>query len=223
MPETIGPEWAEFIQRQIEMVFQSAIPHMVYQISEQVTPPQASTTTTARNNERGQHKSGYDETEKESKVAQPEKFLGKRGGEVYRWFAQIRLVLRGKPRTYKRDEDKVAYALSYMGGAAQSWAMPLLQALDEGRHHALLTDYSAFRQAVIAVYGDLDRKGNSEDRLNKIKQTSSVAAYVSSFNEHAAQVDWNESSLVARFRSGLKDEILDCVATAEAQPQRLQE
>ena len=29
---------------------------------------------------------------KESKVAPPEKFSGKKGGEVYRWFVQLRLV-----------------------------------------------------------------------------------------------------------------------------------
>ena len=57
---------------------------------------------------------------KESKVAPPEKFLGKKGGEVYRWFAQLRLVFRGKPQSYRLDEDKVAFALSYMIGAAQN-------------------------------------------------------------------------------------------------------
>ena len=51
----------------------------------------------------------------------------------------------------------------------------------------------------------------------------SVAAYISTFNEYAAQVDWNEGSLVARFRGGLKDEVLDSVATVETQPCRLQD
>ena len=162
-------------------------------------------------------------SEKESKVAELDKFTGKRGGEVYRWFAQLRLVFRGKPRSYQSDEDKIAYALSYMSGAAQNWAMPLLQALDEGRSHELLLNYDAFRAAIIGVYGDIDRKGNAEDHLGKIKQIGSGASYISSFNEHAAQVEWNESSLVARFRSGLKDEILDSVATAEVQPRGLQD
>ena len=63
---------------------------------------------------------------KESKIAQPEKFFRKKRNEVYCWFAQLRLVFRGKPQTYKSDADKVAYALSYTTGAAQNWAMPLL-------------------------------------------------------------------------------------------------
>ena len=69
----------------------------------------------------------------ESKVAPPEKFSGKKGGEVYRWFAQLRLVFHGKLQLYRLDEDKVAFAFSYMIGATQNWAMPILQA-DEGRH-----------------------------------------------------------------------------------------
>ena len=135
----------------------------------------------------------------------------------------MRLVFRGKPQSYRLDEDKVAFALSYMTGVAQNWAMPILQALDEGCHHKLLTNYDAFRDAVIAVYGKLDRKSTAEDRLGRIRQTGSMASYISTFNEHAAQVEWNEANLVAQFQAGLKDEILDSIATAEAQPQKLHE
>jgi hypothetical protein len=81
---------------------------------------------------------GEDHRGKELKVAKPDKFTGKKGGEVYKWFAQLRLVFRGNPGAYNSDEDKVAYALSYLTGAAQNWAMPILQALDEGRPHDLL-------------------------------------------------------------------------------------
>lgn len=87
----------------------------------------------------------------------------------------------------------------------------------------MLVDYNVFREAVIAVYGDIDRRGNVEDCLGRIKQTSSVAVYISNFSEQAAQVDWNEASLVARFPAGLKDEILDSAATAETQPRGIQE
>ena len=121
------------------------------------------------------------------------------------------------------DEDKVAFALSYMTGVAQNWAMPILQALDEGCHHELLTNYDAFIDAVIAIYGELDRKSTAEDRLGRIKQTRSMASYISTFNEHAAQVEWNEATLVAQFWARLKDEILDSIATAEEQPQKLHE
>jgi len=46
------------------------------------------------------------------------------------------------------EEDKVAYALSYMTEAAQNWAMPILQALIEGCHHDLLISYDGFREAI---------------------------------------------------------------------------
>lgn len=60
---------------------------------------------------------------------------------MYKWFAQLRMVFRGKPRLYRSNEDKITYALSYLTGAAQNWAMPILQALDEGCYHELLTSY----------------------------------------------------------------------------------
>lgn len=227
--EGLGAELAEFIQQQVQSVLQTAIPHIVQQISERavVPPATASPLDTGRTTEMGNRRlaegEGYGYDHRESKVATPEKFSGKKGGEVYKWFAQLRLVFRGKPRSYAADEDKIAYALSYMTGAAQNWAMPILQALDDGRPHKLLSNYDEFREAVIAVYGDIDRRSNAEDRLGRIRQTGSVASYISSFNEHAAQVDWNEASLMARFRGGLKDEVLDSIATAETQPIRLHE
>ena len=225
LPEGIGPEWVAFVQHQIQAVLQASLPRIVQQIAEgtATVPCQESSGRFNREADRVERLSTRELGSKESKVADPDKFSGKKGNEIYRWFAQLRLVFRGKPRTYSSDADKVAYALSYMSGSAQNWAMPLLQALDEGRGHELLEDYDAFREAVIGVYGDLDRRGNAEDRLGRLKQSGSVATYISTFNEYSAQVDWNESSLVARFRGGLKDDILDSIATAESQPRRLHE
>ena len=223
-PEGLGLEWAIFIQQQVQSVFQAAIPHIVQQISKRTAvlqvPPPASIKVQGPSHGRSEE---YNYEGKESKVATPEKFSGKKGGEVYKWFAQLRLVFRGKPRTYHSDEDKIAYALSYMIGAAQNWAMPILQALDEGRHHDLLISYDAFREVVIGVFGDIDRRGNAEDRLGRLQQTGSVANYISLFNEYVGQVDWNEASLMACFQKGLKDEILDSIAMAESQPRKLQE
>ena len=105
---------------------------------------------------------------KESKVAQLEKFLGKRGNEVYCWFAQLWLVFRGKSRLYHSNADKVAFALLYMAGATRNWTMPLLQTFDEGWEHELLLNYDAFQEAVIGIYGNLDRQSNAKDRLTKL-------------------------------------------------------
>jgi hypothetical protein len=217
VPDGVGPDWAMFIQQQIQNVFQAAIPHMVQQISERATPPLSTplhggeTAVSTSNMYGGEYHRG-----KELKVAKPDKFTGKKGGEVYKWFAQLRLVFRGNPSTYNSDEDKVAYALSYLTGAAQNWAMPILQALDEGRPHDLLHNYEAFRGAIVVVYGEIDRRGNTEDRLANIRQTGAVATYISTFNEHAAQVEWNEPSLMARFCAGLKDDLLDSIATSHS-------
>jgi uncharacterized protein YutE (UPF0331/DUF86 family) len=46
--------------------------------------------------------------------------------------------------------------------------MLILQVLDEGRPQDLLADYNAFREVVIAIYGDIDRMANAEDPLGKI-------------------------------------------------------
>ena len=76
-----------------------------------------------------------------------------------------------------------------MTRATQNWAMFLLQALDDEREYELLIDYNAFQDLVIAVYGDLDRRGNAEDRIGRLHQIGSVATYISAFRELVAQID----------------------------------
>ena len=82
-----------FIQQQIQSVFQVAIPHMVQQILElaAVRPLSASPLVATRIVDPGYERAKSSESmgvvNKESKVAPPKKFSGKKGGEVYRWFA----------------------------------------------------------------------------------------------------------------------------------------
>ena len=135
---------AEFIQQQIQIVFQPVLLHMVQQLSERVVaaPPQTLSLATfeaTRQNEHWfyRHDSAED---KESKVTESKKISGKRNQEIYWWFTQLCLVFRGKPRTHVIEEDRVVYVLSYLTRASESWAMPLLQALDEGHQHELLYD-----------------------------------------------------------------------------------
>lgn len=92
----------------------------------------------------------------ESKVAEPKTFARKKGGELYKWSAQLRLVFSGKYQIYYCNKDKIAYAFLFMSGTAQDWAMLILQALDEGCQYELFVDYNAFREVVIVVYGDID-------------------------------------------------------------------
>ena len=104
--EGSGSKWAAFIQQQIQSVFQAIVSHMVQQISElaAVRPLPASPSVAMRTVDPGYERAKSSESmgvaSKESKVAPPEKFSGKKGGEVYRWFAQLRLVFRGKPQSY---------------------------------------------------------------------------------------------------------------------------
>ena len=81
---------------------QTVIPYIVQQITEQVAArPQSESPSNPHlgidrmGREIGSHNM-LEDASKESKVAQPEKFLGKRRNEVYCWFAQLRLVFSGK-------------------------------------------------------------------------------------------------------------------------------
>ena len=120
--EGVGPDWAAFIQQQIQSAFHATMPHLVQQILERVAANLTTVHSSTLMQAQGKTKN-YDGTnfeEKDSKVAAPEKFSGKRIDEIYKWFVQLRLVFRSKPHAYQLDEDKVAYALCYISGMAQN-------------------------------------------------------------------------------------------------------
>ena len=121
VPGEMGSKWAALIQQQ---VLQTAIPHIVQQIIEQVVarPRLGSLSNSHLGVDQvdcgmGSH-GVLEDAIKESKVEQPEMFLGKRSNKVYRWFAQLWLVFCGKSQSYHSNADKVAFSLLYMAGVA---------------------------------------------------------------------------------------------------------
>lgn len=125
LPEEAVLDWAALIQQQVQSVLQAALPHVIQQVVDQASArhcpvsPRSSSLRVDRDSRAMERYNMLEDGVKESKVAAPEKFSGKKGNEVYRWFAQPRLVFHAKPRTYHSDGDKIAYAFSYMRGSPQ--------------------------------------------------------------------------------------------------------
>ena len=100
------PDWATLIQQHVQSTLQAALPHVIQQIINQVgarhypgSPRNSHSGADRSFQDPGRH-NPFEERSTESKVVSPEKFSGKKGNEVYPWFAQLRLVFRGKPRMY---------------------------------------------------------------------------------------------------------------------------
>ena len=77
VPEELGSEWVKFIQQQRQVVFETAIPHIVQQISERAVSQLDLVSTSNHTRSRSEGRDGEDFEGRDSKVATLDKFTRK--------------------------------------------------------------------------------------------------------------------------------------------------
>src|SRR5436189_249696 len=141
-------------------------------------------------------------------IPNPPEFSGK-VSEFRNFMAQCTLTFHMCPNTYVTDEQKVLFIISLFRGSALTWARDIPEQPD----HHLRKDYSAFKKALSNLYLDRNLKAASEDKLSRLCQTKSAAAYAVEFQSTVAPLGLNDDAECLFFYLGLKPEIKDDLAT----------
>src|SRR5436189_1750327 len=141
-------------------------------------------------------------------IPNPPEFSGK-VSEFRNFMAQCTLTFHMCPNTYVTDEQKVLFIISLFRGSALTWARDIPEQPD----HHLHKDYSAFKKALSNLYLDRNLKAASEDKLSRLCQTKSAAAYAVEFQSTVAPLGLNNDAECLFFYLGLKPEIKDDLAT----------
>lgn len=145
---------------------------------------------------------------KDPKIAKPPEFSGK-VSEFRNFMAQCTLTFHMCPNTYVTDEQKVLFIVSLLRGPALTWARDIPEQPD----HPLRKDYPAFKKALSNLYLDRNLKASCEDKLSRLRQTKSAAAYAVEFQSTVAPLGLNDDAECLFFYLGLKPEIKDDLAT----------
>ena len=145
---------------------------------------------------------------RDPKIPNPPEFSGK-VSEFRNFMAQCTLTFHMCPNTYVTDEQKVLFIISLFRGSALTWARDIPEQPD----HHLRKDYSAFKKALSNLYLDRNLKAASEDKLSRLCQTKSAAAYAVEFQSTVAPLGLNDDAECLFFYLGLKPEIKDDLAT----------
>ena len=145
---------------------------------------------------------------RDPKIPNPPEFSGK-VSEFRNFMAQCTLTFHMCPNTYVTDEQKVLFIISLFRGSALTWARDIPEQPD----HHLRKDYSAFKKALSNLYLDRNLKAASEDKLSRLCQTKSAAAYAVEFQSTVASLGLNDNAECLFFYLGLKPEIKDDLAT----------
>jgi len=148
----------------------------------------------------------------EARINAPETFDGKSASQLRNFLAQLSLVFDLQSSRYSTDTIKVKYAASFLRGSAFSWIQPYL-VMDT--LPPWMEDFSLFSAEITTMYGDPDLIASATRNLRQLRQTNSVASYVSEFRRHSTLLSWGEQALISQFLVGLKEPIKDELARAD--------
>lgn len=109
------------------------------------------------------------------------------------------------PYLFQTDRSEVVFTLSYLTGAASSWAQPMtIELLDNATAH--LVAFDCFIVNFKAMYFNTKNKLKAEHALQNLTQKGTVAADAHEFNLCATATGWETPTLISHFEQGLKKE-----------------
>ena len=148
----------------------------------------------------------------EPKMAEPPMFSGNRE-DVIPFLSKCRLKFEGQPSTFPNDRIKVMYAASRLEGPAFAWFTPLNERLNDPTQPGPpeLESFDSFADHLKLLYGDPNLHENAERNIRRLRQSTSVSAYIQGFERNRQYVTWNDAALRHAFYEGLWDQIKDAM------------
>jgi hypothetical protein len=165
---------------------------------------------------------GRPQAPREPKITDPDIYNGKRD-HTRIFLVQLERVFNTQPSRFTEEHQKVNYALGRLGGAALSWSIPLQESSD-----ICLKSFELFKQALIHVFGVIDKKDDAIRRIEALQQSRLGGSYTASnytaeFMRLMHDTGYNEEALMHQYYKGLSDQIKDVLATQIDQPKTLGE
>ena len=151
-----------------------------------------------------------------SKVKEPDTFDGSDSRLLRNFLVQLALNFRdsGRRNSFKEDNDKVNYALSFLRGTALEWFEPDILDPDDDNPPEWLNDYKAFVKELKDNFGLFDPTGDAEDRIETLhmRDNQRITKYNVEFNRLASLIEWDDAALCHKYYQGLPTRIKDDMA-----------
>ena len=77
----------------------------------------------------------------------------------------------------------------------------------EERTSKIMGNYREFKKALGKVFGELDERKTAAEKLARLKQTTSVTAYITEFQTIMSSLDWDDEAKEDKYLEGLKQEV----------------
>jgi hypothetical protein len=149
----------------------------------------------------------------EAKGADPPTFNGN-PAELEGWVTACRLRFIGQPSKFGTEAKKVVFATTFMRGPPMAWFQPVVNTFAAGGDGVPPEEFQSFENFVGSLrrlYGDPDRERTSEAALAALKQTGSIADYISKFTTHSQYVKYNDAALMSAYYRNLHHTMKDAL------------
>lgn len=136
------------------------------------------------------------------KPDKPSNFSGERGEAIDTWIFEMERHFR---LTRMHEEDKVEFATTYLKKSASSWGMVEYNRAEESGNEL---NWEQFKMKIRKRYRPKNAEESARDRLGKLRQTGSVAAYSHAFRTIMQELpDMHEGDAMHYFKKGLKEAV----------------
>lgn len=181
-----------------------------------VTPTSSTASGSAATPANSQPIRNFVESAGKNDARKPDDYYGDRR-HTEAWLLQLDLYFF-ETEKYTEDKKKTVFAATYMRGDAAKWIKPYLTKYlgmdhdnedeDYLENHAdavdIFEDYDNFKALVRQMFGIANQVDIAEREIQCLYQTTSAADYTRKFREYAAQIEWNDESLMRMYKQGLK-------------------
>lgn len=149
------------------------------------------------------------------KLEAPAKYEGKKE-DLSRFLTEMASYIEHYKDRFGTEATKTRYAASRLTGQPARWFEPTLKDHVENPHvdqheftQKVFDDYASFGEELTKVFGDGDEQVHAQDRLARLRQSKSAAAYATLFRQDAIRAGINEAGLMQLFYDGLKEDVKD--------------
>jgi hypothetical protein len=160
------------------------------------------------------------------KLSSPDSYDGKKRGRPARqWLSRVLAWIELSRAAFPDERALILYMLHLLKDDAANWAQPHLQKVLTRRRGAIST-VTEFVNEFGAAFDDPDAGRAAERKIHELTQeavpTKSTAEYTTEFRNLMADLDWDDTALLASYRRGLHWKVKELMSQRESQPRTLE-
>jgi hypothetical protein len=160
------------------------------------------------------------------KLSSHDSYDGKKRGQPARqWLSRVLAWIELSRAAFPDERALILYMLHLLKDDAANWAQPHLQKVLARRRGAIST-VTEFVDEFGAAFDDPDAGRAAEWKIHELTQevvpTKSTAEYTTEFRNLMADLDWDDTALLAWYRRGLHWKVKELMSQRETQPRMLE-